>query len=97
MQIEVTGQQMDVTDALKQYTIEKLSKLESHFKISSIHVVLKIEKLDQIAEATISGPKELINASSKEENMYTAIDTLTNRLKVQLVKHKEKSHANHRD
>ena len=71
---------------------------EKHFEtITSIHVVLNVEKLRQIAEGTVLIAKEKFYASSEDENMYTAIDLLADKLNKQLVKHKEKSHANHRD
>ena len=98
MHIDFTGHHMDVTPALKEHTNEKFSKLEKHFEtITSIHVVLNVEKLRQIAEGTVLIAKEKFYASSEDENMYTAIDLLADKLNKQLVKHKEKSHANHRD
>ena len=98
MQIEFTGHQMDVTPALKEYTKTKFNKFENHFDdITSVHVIFNVEKLRQIAEATILVAKDKLFASSEDENMYTAIDLLADKLHKQLVKHKEKKHANHRD
>lgn len=94
MHIEFTGHQMDVSDALKQYTTQKFSKFIKHFdNITSIHVVFNVEKLRQIAEATILVSKDKFHASSEDENMYAAIDLLVDKLNKQLVKHKEKNHG----
>lgn len=91
MQINFTGHGMEVTDALKNFTREKFDKLERHFdKISSIHVVFDVEKLNQIAEATIHVTKSELHARSESEDMYAAIDTLVDKLDRQLIKHKEK-------
>lgn len=91
MQIEFTGHKMDVTDAIKQYTTTKFSKFIKHFNnITSIHVVFNVEKLRQIAEATILVSKDKFHASSEDENLYAAIDLLADKLNKQLVKHKEK-------
>ncbi len=98
MQINFTGHRMEVTPALRRFTQEKLNKLERHFdKITAINVVFDIEKLRQIAEATILISKGELHASSESENMYTAIDLLIDKLDVQLIKHKGKklAHRNH--
>lgn len=39
MQVNISGHQLDVTDALRDYVGEKLSRLERHFdKIGRAHV-----------------------------------------------------------
>lgn len=97
MQINFTGHHLDVTPALREYTISKFDKLQRHFdKISSINVVFDIEKIQQSAEATIHVAKLELHASSKSENMYNSIDSLVEKLDRQLIKHKEKLQS-HRD
>ena len=82
---------MEVTPALRVFTQEKFDKLERHFdKITAINVVFDVEKLRQIAEATILVNKGELHASSESEDMYTAIDILVDKLDRQLIKHKEK-------
>lgn len=97
MQINITGHHLPVTPALRTFTEEKFSRLGQHFDhITSINVILDIEKLDQIAQATIFVGKGELHASSKSEDMYAAIDILIDKLKRQLTKHKEK-HLGQRD
>jgi putative sigma-54 modulation protein len=97
MQINFTGHRLDVTHALREYTISKFDRLQRHFdKITSIHVVFDVEKLRQIAEATMHVSKAELHASSEAEDMYSAIDSLADKLDRQLIKHKEKL-KNHRD
>ena len=91
MQININGHHVDLTDSMQDYVNEKFQKLERFFDhINSIHVVLKVEKLRQIAEATLHVNQAEIYASSDDENMYAAIDSLTDKLVRQLNKHKEK-------
>lgn len=100
MQINFTGHRMEVTPALKAITQEKFAKLERHFdKITAINVIFDVEKLRQIAEATILVSKGEVHASSESDNMYNAIDLLIEKLDRQLIKHKEKmlAHRDHRD
>ncbi len=97
MQINFTGHHVDVTPALRTFTEDKFNKLERHFdKITAINVILNVEKLRQIAEATIWVSKGELHASSESENMYTAIDLLIDKLDKQLMKHKQKI-RDHRD
>ncbi|KTC82440.1 ribosome hibernation promoting factor [Legionella cherrii] len=91
MQINITGHHIDVTPALRAYTEEKFDKLERHFDhITSINVVLNVEKLRQIAEATVHVTKGELHASSESDDLYAAIDNLIDKLERQLSKHKEK-------
>lgn len=97
MQINFTGHRMDVTPALKAFAQEKFDKLERHFdKITAINVIFDVEKLRQIAEATILVSKAELHASSESDDMYSAIDMLIDKLDKQLIKHKEKM-KDHRD
>lgn len=100
MQINITGHRLDVTPALRAFTEEKFDRLERHFdQITGVHVVFDVEKLRQIAEATVYVNKGELHASSESEDMYAAIDSLVDKLNRQLVKHKEKikDHRDHRD
>lgn len=98
MQINFTGRNFEVTQSLKSYTEDKFNKLERHFdKITSIHVTLDVEKLSQIAEATIMIAKGELHARSESENMYASIDDLIDKLDRQILKHKEKIRDHHRD
>ena len=91
MQLSISGHHIDVTDALKNYTSDKLSKLERHFEnITNVHVVLSVEKVKQRAEATMHVSGAELFADADSDDMYAAIDALTDKLDRQLLKHKEK-------
>ncbi len=91
MQLNITGHHVDVTDALRSYTAEKLSRLERHFEnINNIHVVLSVEKVKQRAEATVHVSGAELFADADSDDMYAAIDLLADKLDRQLLKHKEK-------
>ncbi|AMG30276.1 ribosome hibernation promoting factor [Grimontia hollisae] len=91
MQINLTGHHVEITDALRDYVTTKFDKLERFFEhINNVHVVLNVEKLQQIAEATLHVNNGEIHAKADSENMYAAIDSLTDKLIKQLTKHKEK-------
>ncbi|CAA0083358.1 Ribosome hibernation promoting factor [Zhongshania aliphaticivorans] len=92
MQITVSGHHVDVTPALRDYVNNKLSKLQRHFdNITNTDVTLTVEKLVQKAEATVHVAGADLFATCESEDMYAAIDSLTDKLDRQLIKHKEKS------
>ena len=96
MQINYTGHHIDVTPALKQTTEKKLKRLERHYDISKIDVTFKVEKIQQIATATVYAPGKDFHASANSEDMYKAIDNLVHMLERQIDKHKGKE-SDHRD
>ena len=55
MQLTITGHHVDVSPALRAYVTEKMQRLSRHFDhVISINVILNVEKLDNIAEATVN-------------------------------------------
>lgn len=91
MQINISGHHLDITDALRDYVNEKFTKLERHFdNITSIQVILSPEPKTHKAESTIRiGGGELF-ATAEADDMYAAIDRLTDKLDRQILKHKGK-------
>ncbi len=97
MQINLTGQHLDITPALRDYVNEKIDRLERHFdNVTDIHVVLSVEKLRHKAEATMHIAGGNLFADAVEEDMYAAIDALADKLDRQIKKHKEKLTDHHR-
>lgn len=92
MQIEYTGQHIEVTPALKAFSDEKFAKLSRHFNhgMIAMHVIFSVQKRQQKVEATILIKNAEIHAHADAIDMYTAIDLLVDKLNRQLVKHKEK-------
>jgi len=95
MQMTISGHHLDITDPIRDYVTNKLSKLERHYEqITSTSVILTVEKLVQKAEATVHVAGAELFANAEHEDMYAAIDALTDKLDRQLIKHKEK-HRGH--
>lgn len=96
MNIHLTGDSITVTDALREFTTKKFERLEHHYdRIIDANVIFSVEKLTQKAEATLNVPGESIYACSEADNLYTAIDSLVDKLDKQIKKHKEKNDARH--
>ncbi|MDO6619379.1 MULTISPECIES: ribosome hibernation promoting factor [Shewanella] len=91
MQINLTGNHIEITQSLREYVQTKFSKLERHFEqINNVHVVLDVQKLQQIAEAKLHLKGGEVFAVSRNADMYVAIDALIDKLDRQVIKHKEK-------
>ncbi len=91
MQITISGHHVDLTDSIKEYVTNKLSRLSRHHdQITSTNVILSVEKLIQKAEASVHVSGKDIFADCESDDMYTAIDQLSDKLDRQLLKHKAK-------
>ncbi|MAM89288.1 ribosome hibernation-promoting factor, HPF/YfiA family [Allohahella sp. A8] len=91
MQLNITGQNIDLTDALKSHVEAKFNKLQRHVdSISNVQVTLAVEKQRQMAEATLHMSGSDVHANAEDVDMYTAIDQLADKLDRQVLKQKEK-------
>jgi len=94
MQVNISGQHLDVTPALRESINDKLNRLEQHYdKITNVQVILSVEKLQQKIEATLNIPGGEVVGNAVNEDMYAAIDSLYEKLDRQLKKHKEKTQS----
>lgn len=92
MQINLTGHHVEITNSLREYVNTKFSKLERHFdQINNVHVVLTVEKLNQIAESTVHLKGTEVHATAENQDMYASIDSLIDKLDRQILKHKGKT------
>ncbi len=91
MQLTITGHHVEVTPALRAYATEKMQRLSRHFdQVVSVDVILNVEKLDQIAEATVNAGGRKLFATETSEDMYAAIDGLSDKLDRQVRRLKDK-------
>ncbi|NAW35190.1 ribosome hibernation-promoting factor, HPF/YfiA family [Halomonas alimentaria] len=94
MQVNITGHHVELTDALRDYVSEKLTRVERHYdNITNVQVTLSVEKERQSAACTLHAAGADLHAEAQENDMYAAIDALADKLDRQLVKHKEKAQA----
>lgn len=91
MNIQITGHNIDVTPALREFAEKKLKRLKKHMNnITNIHVTFNIDKLSQIVEAQVMLPGNKIHAKAKSNDMYHAVDELIHKLIRQLDKYRDK-------
>ncbi|SFR16082.1 MULTISPECIES: ribosome hibernation promoting factor [unclassified Enterobacter] len=91
MQLNITGHNVEITEALREFLNTKFAKLEQFFeRINQVYIVLKVEKVTHVADATLHVNGGEIHASADGQDMYAAIDGLIDKLSRQLTKHKDK-------
>ena len=98
MNIHLTGHQMAVTPAIREYVDGKLQRIAHHFdQVIDVQVVMSVEKLAQKIEATVHVPGKDIFCECKASDMYAAIDGLADKLDRTILKHKEKTLSQRHD
>lgn len=99
MQVIVKGRNINVTDALREYAIDKISKTGKYFdQIMKIEIEFIVEKNPSISkretvEVTIFTKGPVIRAKEASKDMYASIDLVAAKLERQLKRYKEKQHA----
>jgi putative sigma-54 modulation protein len=97
MNLHLTGHHLEITPALRDYVQAKLERVTNHFdQVIDVKVTLSVEKLKQKVEATLHVPGNDMHAECADDNMYSAIDLLSDKLNRQVLKHKEKQGDHHR-
>src|SRR3989338_3837847 len=96
MEIIITGRQMEVTHALKEYIENRAKKIEKYTsKATQIVFTLKVAKYRHIAEALVRANGFLLQAEEETEAMYASVDRAMSKIERQFKKYKEKL-CNHR-
>lgn len=91
MNVIVNGRHLEITPALKSYSVEKMSKFEKYLSsISEAVVTLSVEKYRHKAEVLMKVNGYMIQAESVTGEIYSSIDEVVEKLEKQVVKYKEK-------
>ena len=91
MNLNLTGNHLDITPAIRDYVIAKLDRITRHFDhVIDVQVVMSVAKLRHKVEANLHARGKDIHVEAVELDMYAAIDALVDKLDRQVVKHKEK-------
>lgn len=91
MQFSITFRHMEVSETLKEYAREKLSKLEKYLdSVMVAEVTLTVEKFRHRAEVLITADGFKVQAEEETEDMYSALDLLVDKVERQIKKRREK-------
>jgi len=93
MNINIRGDKIEITEAIKNYVKEKLERLEKYFeeptKISA-HILVRVKNGEQSIEVTIPTDRYTLRAEEKHTDLYAAVDEVIDVLERQIRKNKTK-------
>lgn len=96
MKYNIRGDKMVVTDAIRDYAEEKLGRLEKYFKDDNItaNILTRVRGNSQIVEVTIPTSKFVLRGEEENEDLYAAIDLVSDKLERQIRKNKTRLNRN---
>ena len=96
MRLQVKGKNVEVTESLKDYALQKLGKLEKHLNDAArLELELQVEKnpsisQNQVAEATVWTKGPVLRARESSTDMKASIDQLVEKLERQARRYRDK-------
>ncbi len=94
--ITVTGRNVQVTDAMKDYAIEKISKIDRlSERVIDVAVTMDIQKLDHKVDIVLKVNNWIIKSSASTTQMYASIDEAVHKMERQLYRHKNRIQDHH--
>lgn len=93
MKLNIRGEKVTVTPAMKSYITEKLSKMDKYFENPeeiNANVLVRIKGLEQIIEVTALTKRFTLRAEESNEDFYAAVDLVVAKLERQIRKNKDR-------
>lgn len=91
MMLNIRGSKIKVTAAIKEYIEEKIGRLDKYFDNPNeitANVVIKVKGKDQTVEVTIPTKKFILRGEVTSNDLYAAIDLVSDKLERQIRKNK---------
>lgn len=94
--IQITGRHIEVTDSMKDYAMDKISKIERFMnRIIDVNVIMDIQKLDHRVEIILKAGNVKITSKASTTDMYVSIDQAVDKLETQILRYKSKLQDHH--
>lgn len=92
MEILIRGNKLEITDSMKDYVKDKLSKLDKYLvdQKAKANVLVKVNNYLQKVEVTIPLKTLILRAEEEQQDFYAAVDLVINKLERQIRKNKAK-------
>lgn len=91
MNIQITGKNIELTDAIRSYVEKKISKFKKYFdQVLDVQVILEVQKNVHIAEILVNAKGVFLKGLERSEDLYASIDLAVDKIEKQLIKYKEK-------
>ena len=90
MEIKITGKELEVTEAIKDYVERKLERVDKYFENATADVTLKADRNEQTAEIFVRANGYTYIAAAEDKDLYASIDKDIDILEGQIRKEKTK-------
>ncbi|GAX89682.1 ribosome hibernation-promoting factor, HPF/YfiA family [Effusibacillus lacus] len=100
MKIQLRGDHLNITEALRDYVDKKIGRLVKYFDtppVQSVQVTLSVVRDSHNVEVTMPINGILIRAEERSSDMYASIDLVAEKLERQIRKHKTKLNRRFRE
>lgn len=91
MKYTIRGEKIEVTDAIREYIENKLSKIDKYFDNPdnvNVNVLIKVKNREQKVEVTINTSLYQIRSEESHSDLYAAIDLVSDKVERQIKKNK---------
>lgn len=91
MKINIHGDKIEVTPAIKEHIATKIAKLDRYFENPDeivAKVIIRVRGLEQIIEVTVPASKFTLRAEETHNDLYAAADLVIDKLERQIRKNK---------
>jgi len=99
MNINIHGDKVKVTEAIKSHIVEKIGRLDKYFEQPeniTANVLVRVQGINQIVEVTIPAKKFILRGEVRDKDLYAAIDLVTDKLERQIRKNKTRMRRNNK-
>lgn len=91
MEIQIRGEKIKITEAMRNYIEEKIGKLDKYLENSEnvhAHVIVKVKGHEDTVEITIPLKSFILRSEETQEDFYAAVDKTIDKLERQVRKNK---------
>jgi putative sigma-54 modulation protein len=95
--IHILGRNVYVTEAMKNYALDKISKIDRfHNHHVDVHVTMDMQKLDHSVVIVLKFDHFKVKVSASSTDMYASIDKAVHRLQTQIRRWKDRIQDHHK-
>lgn len=90
-QINITGRNITITDAIRNYFLDKITKIERFTdRVVHMNVTFDVQRELQVCHVNLKMNNINVLSEGSTTNMYASIDLAVDRLEKQLIRYKDK-------
>ncbi len=91
MKLNIRGNKIEVTDAIKEYVVDKIARLDRYFEEPEeieVYALIKVKGKEETIEITVPTKRFTLRAEETNDDLYAAIDLVIDKLERQIRKNK---------